>query len=104
MPGYVDPVAERFDKEGIVLRSFDHSQEAELRETRAGIAGQGMEYLLIAGDNEDIRYRFGDEFALGYREKMLLAFGAGNRNQGWGVEPGGMPKNGSCDVDRGVNG
>ena len=84
VPGYVDTVAESFDKEGIVFRSFDHPQEPELRETCAGITGQGMEHLLIAGDNEDIRHGFGDEFPLGYREKMLLAFGTGNRNQGFG--------------------
>ena len=67
MPGDVDPVAERLDEDGITLGSFDHAQEAEIRESRAGIIGQRSNDVLIAGDDENVGHGLGDGFPLDHR-------------------------------------
>lgn len=104
MPRYVNSLAERFDKDGIVLGPFYQSQKAEMREARTGIFHQGGYDVLITSDHQDVCNRFGDSVPVGYCKQVLLTFGTSNRNQGSNVKPLRVSKDGARNFDRIVAG
>ena len=104
MPGNILAQAELLGENGIAFGPLDHVQEAEIRETRAIIAGDGVHDLLIAARHQHVRDRLLDRFSLRDRQHMGLALGADVGNQGVGLEPPGLPQDGAGDLDLIVKG
>src|SRR5882762_5847748 len=104
VPGDVLTQTKLFGENGGAFGTFDHVQKAEARETRTVIICDRVHTLPVAARHEHVGDRVLEGFSFRDREQMRLTFGAGVGNQGFGVEPPGLPEDGARDFDRIVKG
>ena len=58
VPGDILPQSEVLGKDQIVLRTFNHVKEAEIREARAAVLRNRIHYRLTAARHEFVRDTF----------------------------------------------